>query len=150
MRYIEELHTLFPPAFIFLLQRCQPLPTVRGVLLHKLQPRLDFWQWRLAEADRSVRLTHIDAQHVAKPQILAHALMYHLLPHTPPARVVRPRTHRHVLIPELAPHADHLHAFSGVRLDKKFVSHNLECYSGLRLRSFSTHSVNNVRNSSCV
>ncbi len=76
--HLKELRLSLPPRIILRLQRLQSLPAVLGISLHELQPCF---------GSRQRRRPHINSQHVPKPQILAHALMHHLLPHTPPPRI---------------------------------------------------------------
>src|SRR5579883_1655492 len=95
-RHIKKSRLPLPPPFLLAPQRRQPLPAVFRVSPHKLEPRL-------AAGQR--RRSHVDSQHVPEPQVLAHALMHHLLSHAPPPRIPRIRPELHVLVSELAPHA---------------------------------------------
>ncbi len=108
MAHIEEGSCLFPPRFGLLTQDLKAFAAVFSVALDELQTSLRMWQgWR----------AHVDPQHVAKPQILAHALMHHLLVHATPSTVGRVRAHQKVVVLELTPHADHLDAFRCVCVD---------------------------------
>src|SRR5258708_6032525 len=118
--YVEELHIRFPPHLIFFLQRRQSIAAVLGIPLHELNARLLLRQrWRI----------HVNAQHVAEPQVFADALMDHLLMHAASPRITVPRTHREVRVLELTPNTDHFHAFGGVCVHKKCISHSRKCYS---------------------
>src|SRR5271156_1945625 len=118
-RHIEKLHILFPPRLIFFLQRGQPFAAVLGVPFHKFHPRLLLGQRRRAD---------INPQHVAEPQVFAHALMHHLLTHAATPRITLARPHDKILVLKLAPHTHHLHPLGGIRLDQKCVSHSRKCY----------------------
>src|SRR2546428_10106271 len=68
--HVKEHGLLLPPCFNFLLQCGEALPAVFCVEFDELQTPFQF---------RKRGSAHIDAEHIAKPQILAHTLMYHLL-----------------------------------------------------------------------
>src|SRR5450756_225291 len=112
--HIEELRWLFPPVLILLLEYSESLAAMFRIASH--EPGAGF-------LFRERRGTDFDAQRVAKPQVLAHALMYHLLVHAASARIALLRPYRKVLILELAPHAQDLHALRLVSLDQKIILH---------------------------
>src|ERR1700678_379762 len=117
--HIEELCFPFPPCFVFALQLRQTLPAVLSVPLHKLESRFLLWQWRS---------TDVDPQHVAEPQVFAHALVHHLFMNAAPSRVALERPQRKILIPELAPHADYFYPLCCVCFDQECISHSRKCY----------------------
>src|SRR6185312_607361 len=112
--HIEELRWLFPPALILLLEYRESLAAMFCIALY--EPGAGF-------LFRERRSTHLDAQHVPKPQVLAHALMHHLLVHAAAAWIALPRPYWKVLVRKLAPHAQYLHSFRLVSLDQKIVFH---------------------------
>src|SRR5216683_2735885 len=65
------------------------------------------------------------SHHVQEPQILARALVHHLLPHAPPSRISPSRTHRKILVTEFAPDAYDLDPFRLIGFNKEVVSHGL-------------------------
>src|SRR5207237_9321926 len=81
---------------------------------------------------RERRRADVDAEHGAKPGVLADALMHHVLAHAASPRIVRLRTHVEILIAELAPHAEHLDALRLVAVDQEVVRHNDFKYSTRR------------------
>src|SRR6185369_12769693 len=72
---------------------------------------------------RKRRRAHVDPQHVAEPQILADALMHHLLQHTASTRVAFIGPDAQVFIPKFAPHAENLDPLSRITLDKEVIFH---------------------------
>src|SRR5262249_25085995 len=66
---------------------------------------------------------NVDTEHVAKPEIFAHALMHHLLAHTASARIDLIRPYRKVLVFELTPHTQDLQSLGCVALDQKLLFH---------------------------
>ena len=112
---VKKRSLALPPLIIPVPQDRQSFPAILRITLDKLHPRL---------RNRQRRRSHINAQHVAEPQILAHALMHHLLLHAAPPRIALARPHRQILIAKLAPNANHLHPLSRVRPHQKFVSHS--------------------------
>src|SRR5579864_3489327 len=113
--HVKEFRIRLPPCVVLVLQRRQALSAVLRIALDELQPRF---------RSRQRRSPHINSEHVPEPQVLAHALMYHLLAHAAPPRISFPWPHRKIRIAELAPHADHLHPLGRVSLHQKCVSHN--------------------------
>src|ERR1700675_2391649 len=113
-RHIEELRPPRPPRFAFRAQSSKPLFTVLRVTFHEFQPRLVVRQWRS---------THIYTQHIAEPQVFAHALMYHLFLHAAPAGITIARAAMHVFITEFAPRADNLDSLCFVGFHQKVVNH---------------------------
>src|SRR5260370_16421603 len=113
-RYIKKLRLPLKPTLLLSPQGLKPFPTVLRITLDELPPHL---------LRRQRRRAHVNSQHGAKPEVLAHALVHHLLPHAAPSPVVRSRTHRQILIAKLAPHADNLHALGLVCLYQEVVSH---------------------------
>src|SRR5438309_10874276 len=87
--HIEELRWLFPPALILLLECSESLAAMFRIAFHELGAGFLF---------RKRRSTDFDAQHVAEPQVLAHALMHHLLVHAAAARIAPLRPYRKVLV----------------------------------------------------
>src|ERR1700730_692437 len=95
--HVEELRLTGPPRLLFRAQNSKPLLTVFRVAFHEFQSRLRRRQrWR----------THIDAQHVAEPQVFAHALMHHLFPNAASARIAVARPAMQMVIAEFTPRAD--------------------------------------------
>src|SRR5712692_584248 len=86
------------------------------IAFHEFQPRLH---------RRQRRRVDVDPQHVQEPQILARALVHHLLPHAPPSRISPSRTHRKILVTEFAPDAYDLDPFRLIGFNKEVVSHGL-------------------------
>src|SRR4029450_4028000 len=80
----------------------------------EFKPRLVGWQGRGGD---------IDAQHAAKPSVLPHALMHHVLAHAAPARVLWRWSPPKIVVPKLAPHAQHLDSFGRVAVDEKLIAH---------------------------
>src|SRR5678810_774346 len=119
--HIEELRWLFPPVLILLLEYRESLAAMFCIALY--EPGAGF-------LFRERRSTDLDAQHVPKPQVLAHALMHHLLVHAPAARIALPRPYREVFVLELAPHAQDFHSFRLVSLDQKIVFHGDNTFLG--------------------
>src|SRR5437667_12722823 len=107
--HIEEFCALFPPGFILLPQRGEPFSAVFRVSLHELEPCLLL---------RKRRRAYVNSKHVAKPEILADALMHHLLMHAAPARIAVSRTNGKIFVLKLAPHADELQTLARKDLDK--------------------------------
>ena len=66
---------------------------------------------------------HVDAQHVAKPEILTHTLVHHLLVHATSSKIALARAYREILVVEFTPDADHFEAFSVIGVDEKVVFH---------------------------
>ena len=67
---------------------------------------------------------HIDAQHVAEPQIFADALMNHLFVNAAPAGVVVARSARKIFVTKFAPGADDFDSFGFVGFYQEVVSHH--------------------------
>src|SRR5271166_800873 len=102
----KEVGCLFPPSVGLLAQLREPFSAVSRVLLDELQASFWFWQrWCF----------DVDSEHGPKPQILADALMHHLLMNTTSPWIITAGAHRKIVIPELAPHADHFDSFTCVR-----------------------------------
>lgn len=97
-KYIEESGLSLPPCICLSSQSYEPLPAIFRISLDEFHSCLLGGQRRSA---------HIDSEHVAKPQILTHALMHHLFMRAAPSRIAFPRPHRQVLIKEFTPDADH-------------------------------------------
>src|SRR5438093_7507659 len=112
--HIEEFCALFPPGFILLPQRGEPFSAVFRVSLHELEPCLLL---------RKRRRAYVNSKHVAKPEILADALMHHLLMHAAPARIAVSRTNGKIFVLKLAPHADDLQPLGRIGLDKEVIFH---------------------------
>jgi hypothetical protein len=113
--HIKELSLFLPPRFVLLTQSIQSFAAILCITSHELQTSFlmrEGWS------------THINAQHVAKPEILAHTLMDHLLVHTAASRIILERAHVKILIRELTPDTDHFDAFGFVCLNQEIVSHN--------------------------
>ena len=72
---------------------------------------------------RQDRPTGLDAEHRAEPQVLADALVHHLLVDTPPSSIGRMRATPQVRILKHAPDAQHLEALGLVRIDQELISH---------------------------
>jgi hypothetical protein len=119
--HIEELRQLFPPELVFLPKYSEPLAAMFRVAFHEPDAGFLF---------RKRRGIDFDAQHVAKPQVLAHALMHHLFVHAASARIAVLRPYWKLLILELAPYADHLDALGFVSFDQKIVLHNYASLAG--------------------
>src|ERR1700693_6111663 len=96
-RHIEELRLTGPPRFLFRAQNSKPLIAIFRVTFHEFHSRLGLWQRRR---------THIDAQHIAKPQVFSHAWMHHLFPNAAPAIIAVARPAMHIVISEFTPRAD--------------------------------------------
>src|SRR5678816_1522769 len=114
--YIEERPQLFPPALVGLPKSRESMAAVFRIPLDERDARFVLGQGRRM---------HVDAEHIAKPQILAHALMHHLLAHAASAGIDLIRPDREVLVPELTPYAQDLQSLGGVALDQKLVCHGL-------------------------
>lgn len=69
---------------------------------------------------------YINSQHVAEPQILAYALMHHLLMQTAAARIAGVGPYRQILVAELAPHTDHFQPLCVVAFYEKRISHSVD------------------------
>src|SRR4029453_4659284 len=69
------------------------------------------------------RGSNIDTQHRPKPQVLAHALVNHLLADAAASAIGLMRTHGQVLVLEHAPDAYDLHDFRLVGVNEELVSH---------------------------
>jgi hypothetical protein len=109
-----------------LMQGSEPLSAVLDIALHEGQAGLLLRQgWRV----------DVDAQHAAKPEVLAHALVHHLLVHTAPSNVAWARAHRKIVICELTPDADHFDPFGVVSLDQKLVWHLIPAWKKNTKRS---------------
>src|SRR5262249_18888423 len=112
--HVKEGGFTFEPGLVFGLERRQPPGAEICVTLHEAEPRLRRWQrWR----------TYLDTKHVAKPQVLADALMHHLLVHAASARVASIRTERKILIMKLTPHAHNFDSFRFIRFYQKTIFH---------------------------
>src|SRR5260370_1366653 len=114
--HVKEFRFRLPPNIIFCPQLREPLSAVLRIALHEFQATFRRRQWRCID---------VNAQHIDKPQILAHALMHHLFAYAAPSRVIRSRTHRKILIAELTPHAHNLHPLGLVGFHKKCVFHGM-------------------------
>jgi len=114
--HIEKRRVFFPPRIVFPSQHRQSLPAILRITPDELHPRLRIRQWRRA---------HINPQHRPKPNVLAGALMHHLLVDASPPRISHARPKGKFLIPKLAPHAHHLDSLGLVRLHQKIVSHRM-------------------------
>jgi len=121
--HIKELRQLLPPMLVFWPKDGEPLAAMFRVTFHEPDAGFLF---------RKRRGTAFDAQHVAKPQVLAHALMHHVLVHAPAARIALPRPYREIFVLELAPHAQNFHSFRLVSLDQKIVFHGNDTFLGRR------------------
>src|SRR6185503_8266416 len=97
--HIEEGYVLFPPRFVFLTQGSEALSAVLNIALDELQTGFLVRQRRSA---------HVNAQHVAKPQILTYTLMHHLFVHATAPRIAFAWPHRKIVICELTPDTAHL------------------------------------------
>ena len=69
------------------------------------------------------RLPHVDPENVREPEILADALVHHLLMDAAAAPVGRVRSHRQVVVGGHAPHAQRLEALGLVGVDEKIEAH---------------------------
>ena len=97
-----------------MLQRGKPPAAIFGVTPDELQSRFLL---------RQRRRSNVNTEHVKKPQVLAHALVNHLLAYAPAASVGRMRPYGQVFVAELAPHAEHFHSLRGIGLDKEGTGH---------------------------
>src|SRR4030095_2495959 len=80
---IEEGRQLLPPSLVLVPKRLQALPTVLSVTFHELEAGFRARQrWS----------ANVDAEHVAKPVVLADALVNHLLVHAASAVIVLVRS----------------------------------------------------------
>src|SRR5579863_7427394 len=90
----EEGNHLFPPWLGRCLQYGQALGAVLGIALHELPANLARGQrWRF----------HINAENGSKPEVLADALMHHLLVHASSARIGSIRPDWQLIVAEHAP-----------------------------------------------
>src|SRR5512144_3161231 len=104
---VKELRFLFPPFIARLAERLETLAAVQGVALNECKPGFRHRQRRCAD---------VDPEHVAKPEILAYALMHHLLMDAAASPVGRVGTDRQILVGEHAPDADDFDALGFVGL----------------------------------
>src|SRR5687768_11089468 len=113
--HIKEFGFFLPPGFTLLTQRIKSFAAILCITLNELQTSFLL---------REGWCTHVDPEHIAKPEILTHTLMDHLLVHTAATRIALVRTYVKILIRELTPDADHFDPFRLVGLDEKIVFHN--------------------------
>ena len=137
--HIEERRCFLPPPLLRASKNLEASGAVRSVLLDERDPRFGL---------RERRRVHIDAEHLAKPDVLAHALMDHLFAHAAPSWIVTFRSYQQILVSELAPDADHFDSLGFIAVDEKVVTswlhdHPLfcivgpvECSTGGRLRKY--------------
>src|SRR5688572_10973407 len=107
---------MFPPRFLSLAQLSETPSAVLGVEPNEFQSGF---------VQRQRRCSYVDAQHVAKPGVLADALVHHLFVHAPSARITAPRTNGEIGVDELAPDADDLDALRGVSINEEIVGHKV-------------------------
>src|SRR5215213_272924 len=96
--HIKEFGLFLPPGFTLLTQRIQPFAAIFCITRHKLQTSFLM---------REGRRAHVDPKHIAKPEILTHTLMDHLLMHAAATRIALVRAHWKILLRELTPNANH-------------------------------------------
>src|SRR5262245_37861229 len=113
--YIEERRQFLPPALVCLPEYRESISAVFRITFHEFDTRFVL---------RQRRSMNVEPQHVATPQILAHALMHHLLVHAASTGIVLIRTHRKVLVFELTPYTQDLQSLGCVALDQKLVFHS--------------------------
>src|SRR5262249_57991286 len=80
--HVKESGLTFEPSLIFSFERRQSPGAEVGITLHETQPRL---------RRRQRRFTYVNTKHISEPQVLADALMHHLLMHAAPASGARLR-----------------------------------------------------------
>ena len=83
-------------------------------LRHESESRLLFRQRARA---------NVDAQHRSEPNVLAHALMHHVLVNASPARIALSRTSGQIGVLKFTPYTDHFDSLGFVGFDKRVVSH---------------------------
>ena len=93
----------------------QALGTVFGVTLQELEAGFRARQWRGAD---------VDAEHVAKPVVLAHALVNHLLVHAASAVIVLSGPQGQIAVQKFTPDAEDLYSLGRVAVDQEVVSHD--------------------------
>src|SRR5262249_36623651 len=105
---IEEAHLFLPPFVRLRTNLGEPLAAILRIPRDKLVPQVRCKQWECVD---------INAQHPLEPQILAHALVHHLLQEAAATVVGWVRAETKVSIVEHAPHAQDLEPLSLVRVD---------------------------------
>ena len=99
---VEEVRLFFPPMIALLAKNSETFSTVLRVALDELEAEFQVGErWGI----------DIDPEHAAEPEILAHALVHHLLMHTTAPSIVGARADGQIIVRELAPDADHLDSF---------------------------------------
>ena len=87
---------------------------------------------------RKRRRADLNAEHRAKPQVLADALVNHLFVHAATTFVCGMWSDREVFVAEHAPHTEDLEAFRFVRIDQELISHDVNVdrcqFMGSKLR----------------
>src|SRR5215208_2511140 len=87
--HIKELAFFLPPGFALLTQRFKSFAAILCITFHELQTSF---------LVRKGWCAHVDPKHIAKPEILTHTLMYHLLVHAAATRIALLRAHVKILI----------------------------------------------------
>src|SRR5262249_11023454 len=75
--------------------------------------------------------TDVDSEHIAKPQVLAYALVHHLLVDAAPSYICCIGANLEIFIAKLAPYTNDLYAFRRVGIHQELVSHLPSCPPGL-------------------
>src|SRR6185312_6693556 len=88
--HIEKRLLPFPPSPVLALKHDETLPAVLRVAPHEFQPDFFFRQRRRSD---------VYIEHRSKPNVLADALMYHMLVETAAARVGPVGTQREIIVP---------------------------------------------------
>src|SRR5262245_8966981 len=113
-RDVEKTYPCFPPGLRFAAEPGQPLAGVGRVAPNELEPGFRLRQRRRAD---------IDAQYVPKPEILADALMHHVLQDAPTTAITGVGPDREVLVAERGPGTQHLDPLGGVGIYQKGIPH---------------------------
>src|SRR5512143_3353844 len=111
---IKKRGLLFPPVFFLFPENDQPLSGILSISFYEFEPHLSRGQGRC---------TDINAEHVAKPFVLTHTLMNHMLTRVSISSEQWMGADRKILIPEHAPNVQGLKPLDVIGIHKKIILH---------------------------